>query len=648
MNKRKLTRKEKLQAARQSAGANIDDLVSKNIKPANRFLPAVIIAVLGFILYANTRQNSFAFDDASVITNNKIVKQGVAGIPEILRTPYRFGFRTGDDEIYRPLPLMVFAVLWDMFPNKPFAFHFVNIILYALTGFVLFKTLRLLMQNVNPVIPFIASLIFVAHPLHTEVVANVKSFDEISSFLFALLTLFFVFRFTDSGGKKNIVMAAVCFFISFLAKEGAITMLAVIPLSLIMFRKGSAGKIVSVMLVLIAVTGIYFAMRVNALGSLAGGKNFIFIDNILAKATDGGTKLATCFAFLLSYIGLLIFPHPLSCDYSFPMIQLASWNEIFPWLSLLFHMAIFIVALWTFKKNKLLSFAILFYLITLSLYSNILITIGAAFAERFMYVPLLGFALAGAWLLCRLFKIPVEYSDSVQSLFQKANAKVLWLLPLILIPYSVKTMARNKDWKDDFVLFSNDAQKNPENARLHFFLGDRVLRDKALKTSDVNEKIFLLDSSIAEFNRALTLYPQYADAFGSRGLAHFRRGEAEKAFDDYSRAIELSAISPYIFNNLGVIYFNRAQYDKCLPLFLKTIELDSAFDEAWRNIGSTYVNTSLDAKAIGPYQKALSLNPQNVDVLFFLGQAYQRLKDEENSKKYFEEAYRLDPSRRPK
>src|SRR6185503_709919 len=121
-----------------------------------------------------------------------VVKQGTSSIPLIFKTSYRFGYRAGDDELYRPIPLAVFATLWQYFPDNPFPFHLVNVLLYALSAFVLYKVLRRIFAGYHSLLSFAATLLFIAHPLHTEVVSNIKSLDEIASFLFALVTLHFV------------------------------------------------------------------------------------------------------------------------------------------------------------------------------------------------------------------------------------------------------------------------------------------------------------------------------------------------------------------------------------------------------------------------------------------------------------------------
>src|SRR5688572_18943554 len=97
-------------------------------KPGAR-ISAVIVAILGFILYFNTISHEYVYDDGSVITKNSLVTQGAKAIPLLFKTAYWYGLQGVNEGAYRPLPLTVFAVEWQLFPNNPAFGHFVNVML---------------------------------------------------------------------------------------------------------------------------------------------------------------------------------------------------------------------------------------------------------------------------------------------------------------------------------------------------------------------------------------------------------------------------------------------------------------------------------------------------------------------------------------
>src|SRR5690349_9172757 len=111
------------------------------------------IFVFAFILYAQSISFDYAADDGSVASENKLTTQGLKGIPEILKTDYWYG--TGGLRVpqYRPLPLVVLAVEWQFFPANPHVSHFVNVLLYAITCWLVFRLLCKLFETKNLVFP---------------------------------------------------------------------------------------------------------------------------------------------------------------------------------------------------------------------------------------------------------------------------------------------------------------------------------------------------------------------------------------------------------------------------------------------------------------------------------------------------------------
>src|SRR5690349_15665328 len=185
---RTLTRKEKIELQKTRTDVKQSEIRVKGKSGGIKWALALIIAGVAFALYVNTLGNGYALDDFSVIKENRQTKQGWGAFPEIFKTSFRYGYITNQDELYRPLPKASFAIEWAIAPDNPALAHFTNILLYALTGMLLFLTFRKYMGG-SVVIPFIASLLFIAHPIHTEAVANIKSRDEIMSLIFSLAAM---------------------------------------------------------------------------------------------------------------------------------------------------------------------------------------------------------------------------------------------------------------------------------------------------------------------------------------------------------------------------------------------------------------------------------------------------------------------------
>ncbi len=643
---KKLTRKEKI-AQQTSQPVVKSNSISSGKKTGYDLMLGLVLAAIAFALYINTVKNGYVFDDVSVITANYHTQKGVEAIPLIFKSSYRAGYWIGDDELYRPLSLAVFAVQWELWPDNPAPAHMTNILAYALLAFLLYFFLRKLLRDYHPMIPFLATLIFTAHPIHTEVVANIKSLDELLSSLLIVSTLILILRYLDEKSTPSLVVGLVLFFLSFLAKESAITILAVIPLMLYCFRQYPLQKILTTSAVFVLPAAAYLLIRRSILGSVTASKPFVLVDNLLVGAPDFAHRLSTAMVIMGKYMSLLFFPHPLSCDYSFPQFPIVGPNDLLAIGMVLLHAALLVYAILNIKKQRVLSFAILFYFITMSIYSNIFILIGSSFGERFLFVPTLGFALAVTWLLAKVFKAPSENGNynSVGDVF-KRYAGVAGVVGVAFLLYAFKTVDRNKAWESHFTLFSTDVHNSPRSARIHYLYGTELMQTKAKDEKDSAKKQQYLAEATKEYTTAVQLHPRYADAYGQLGLSYYRRGDSDKAFENYNKSIELKTSMGEVYSNLGVIYFNAGDLPKALELFQKCLRYNNRFGDGFRNLGSTYGEMGQLDKALDAFLQAVKWDPKNAENFYYLAITYEQRGEQALAQQNFNKAFAIDPELR--
>src|SRR4029079_9913306 len=192
--------------------------------------------------------------------------------------------------------------------------HWINVLLFSLTCFLLFYALSFYLKE-NLLVPLIASLLFAAHPLHTEIVANIKSRDEILSLLFVLLSSICIYFYVKNNSKLYLFLASACFFISLLSKESAITFLAVIPLMIYFFTNSKTPKIITSLVALVMPTVIFLIIRNRIL--TGGIASVPMIDNYLYVIKYFMSQKATAVFLMGVYLKLLFFPHPLRADASY-------------------------------------------------------------------------------------------------------------------------------------------------------------------------------------------------------------------------------------------------------------------------------------------------------------------------------------------
>lgn len=157
------------------------------------------ILLLSILLYANTLSHDYTQDDAIVIYDNMFTTEGFSGISGLLKYDTFYGFFKEEGKAslvsggrYRPLTPVMFAVGWQLFGKNPFIGHLWNLLFYAIIGLLIFELIRRFSPRKRidwTIIAFVSALLFVAHPVHTEVVANIKGRDEIMTLLGALISL---------------------------------------------------------------------------------------------------------------------------------------------------------------------------------------------------------------------------------------------------------------------------------------------------------------------------------------------------------------------------------------------------------------------------------------------------------------------------
>ena len=330
----KLSRKEKIAQQKKTPGASPQKTkeLEKKKNSARRIL-GLLVAILGFVLYSNTFNHGYVLDDNGLIVENTQTKQGIKKIPEIFKSSYRFGMNIADYSLYRPLSKAMFAAEWELSPNNPSIHHWVNVLLYSLLCYLIFITLSKLLQG-DLFIPFVTSLLFAAHPLHTEVVANIKSRDEIVCLLLVITACFFLYNYVTRNSTKALLVGVLAYFIALFSKESAITFLAVVPLIYYFFTNAAKQKYILTIIGMGLATVVFLIIRRNVLGNT---ESLIPIeDNSLVAIKNIIVQRANAIYIFGHYLLLMIYPVNLIVEGSynhFKEVVLTSWKFLLPFVS---------------------------------------------------------------------------------------------------------------------------------------------------------------------------------------------------------------------------------------------------------------------------------------------------------------------------
>ena len=600
-------------------------------------LPGVLAFLIPFLLYAGTIRYGFILDDPGVLEQNRFVRAGFSGIPDILTNSYRAGVNIYGDNIYRPVSQVMFAAEWAVSPDNPMIHHLMNVLLYSLSCLLLWLFLKRILNQVHEVVILLIVLLFAVHPIHTEVVSYIKSRDEIMSLFFLLVAFLFLHNWFKKRRNLTLAGASSAFFLALLSKEGVVTMVAVFPLIAWFFTDARLKRIVTGTVVMAIPAVIYILLRYVVLSGTPEIWGLSPVDNFLVLAPDWGTRVATAVILLGKYLLLMLFPHPLVNDYSYAQIPLVGVTSPGFFLSALAYLLIISVIILRVKKKEPYVFGLIFLIISISTYSNLFFLIGTAFGERLMFVPSLGFCMALVLLLSKILPASGTFSFFINRKTLFSNWKLLTATGLMLLFYSGKTISRNREWRDNETLITSDVLKNPNSVRLQHHLGN-IYRDKARYEENPRIRLAWTRKSLAAYQQALRIYPSHDDSQEQAGLAWYLLGYPDMGAFYFQMVLKKNPMRRDAWNNLGSIYVDKGDLPAALEAFQKATDIYPWFAEAWRNTCSVLGRMGRYEEEIPCFLKNLELEPDNPLACRLLGLTYQNLGKPDEARYWFERA----------
>ena len=544
----------------------------------------IILFLVAFFLYLPSVRYGYVLDDKIVFTQNSFVKMGFGGIYKILSTESFAGFFNEQKDIliggrYRPLSLITFAMEQGVAGQNPALGHFINVLLYSLLGWLIYHTLR----KILPSAPsgqwamgtaFLTALLYLLHPIHSEAVANIKGRDEILAALFSIGSLYASWEYVQQKKWRWNLQAGVWLFLGLLAKENALTFVAVIPLTLYFFAKKDLRGLLQNLGVLLAAAAIYLLMRYWAVGHLlSGGETVANLLNDPYVGLSWAKKYASIVLALGWYLRLMLFPHPLTHDYYPFQIPVVSWGDWRVILSLLAYGALAVVAVIGWRSKSVAAYCVLFFLLTLSMVSNLFFNIGTTLNERFVFLPSLGFSLAIAWLLMRWMP------EKMQKIPENWYALGGGILVVLLGGYFLKTEMRLPDWQDEYHLNQAAYKNSPNSARANLFMGVAIFNRDYPAAQTPQEKLALLNTITPMVDRALQIIPSYNNA------QDFKAGLAGERF------VLDQQLTPLLQTYFDVIHFvpESANMNRFLPWIATHNNNPTAFADFCYRAGYQYL-----------------------------------------------------------
>ncbi len=523
--------------------------------PVN-YYAGIVIAVVAFLLYMNTIKLSYALDDTAAITDNKFIQQGISGIPDLMKTDF-WHFSGPALGYYRPLSLITFAIEYQFFGLSPHVSHFDNVMLFALTTFLLFLLLSRLFSGYNFIFPFLITILFALHPIHTEIIANIKGRDEMLSFLNTILMLIFVIRFYDSKKRLFLWLSLLFFYLALLSKESAMTGIILVPLFLYYSGNLKIKDLLKKTFPFLFVIAFFLIQKAILYESV---NVVIQSENVNYPYHDEMVRSSSAFMMFLVFLKMLIVPYPLMHDYSYNQLPAVHWDNIWALLGLAGFLTIFIIGLSGLRRKTITGFAICLYFILISPAFGFILLRGGTFAERLLFSPSLPYCIILTFALVKLTRTTL--TKKISFAFGSIRS-LLFITPIFLgifILYSLDTISRNPAWKDSFTLFATDLKKGPDCSLIQYHYGCELM-NLYVKEKDKVKRNEYLDEGLGSIKKAVRIFPHFSDAYYSMGnnyefqaYDHQSHAFLDSAINSYNMVIEMDSKEYRAYLRLGYVY----------------------------------------------------------------------------------------------
>lgn len=586
------------------------------------FLTLILLAVLP---YLNSLVNGFVYDDRQQILENPYV-HSFRYLGRIFgSTVWSFQGAQGVSNYYRPLMTFAYLLDYKFFGRLPFGFHLMNVVLHAAVVLLLFAVTQRLFHD--QLVSLMASGLFALHPIHTESVSWIAAITDLELSFFFLLTFLLYVRLADTERKGRSAILSYAFMVlayalALLSKEQALVLPALVIVYEHFYRSDRASSSpwhkVRRYLPLCVLAVAYVGFRRFALGGFAPA---VWRPNL-----RWSTVLLSAIALTFSYLGKLIWPAHLIAFYVFHESRTIHDPQVLAGITGLLVCATLFAWLW--RKARRFSFALLWMGATIAPVLNPRWMPAQVFAERYLYLPSVGFCWLLGGAVAKLWReARNEEPSSGRALMPQAIAAGVVALACF---YAIRTVERNRDWRSDEVLYRRTLEAQPDAQVIHTNLGfdyseagdwSAAEREWTLALGPGQPSaVTLSDLGVARkrqkryseaedfFHQAIRLRPKYMDPYKHLGEMYEEIGRIADADNEFRQAVSLAPLDTRARNSYGQFLLQQGRRGEAREQFAYSVEAEANW-EAYDSLGDIDLAAGDTQRARADYRAALDLNP---------------------------------------
>lgn len=540
------------------------------------FLPGVLI--IAVIAYWPALQGPFVFDDYHLLFLNSYAAKEPAA--------YWIGG-------VRPLSMATYWITFIISGVRPFSYHVGSLLLHAITAGIVYLLLRRLLDAAGvktdrQTLALFGAGLFLLHPLQTESVAYIAGRPEVVAGLFYTAAwLVFVNNLGSAMKLLTTIEILLLAAAAVASKESAISLPAILFLTDLYWNPARLTQQIrsrAILYVPIVLGGLFAATKILK-GLTSGTAAGFWIEGV----TPALYALTQC-RVILTYIRLFFLPVGQNGDWGLPLFR--SLTDHAAWVWVLGMLVLVAVIVWSYHRERLLSFGLATFLVLLLPTSSI-VPIKDALAERRVYVPVIGLILSLIWALDH-FRPRLRMLRDIRSL---RIASVV-----VLVVAAALSFERNKMWGNDTLLWGDSINKNPSNSRAHMGLGDA----------------FLMHGRCADAIREFQTVERQAGASdemdANMASAYQCNHQLDLALNELHTIIAKHP-SAAMYDRIGYIEATEGHVSPALEAFDNALRLDPNDATAYSYRGTARLALNDPTGAQADLRRALQLAPDNETAL---------------------------------
>jgi tetratricopeptide (TPR) repeat protein len=496
---------------------------------------------------------------------------------------------------------------------------------------MVFAFVRFTLCSIDSLYAFLVALLFTVHPLHVEVVANIKGRDEILALFFGLSGIILLVKAIEQARWLPGVGGAMCFALACLSKSNAVTLLPLIPL--VAWYRSSDSKLcrrliissAAIAVCCLVVIGVIRHVQSTVSSDLSVHLNSTVLNNIFLWSAHTETIIPTALVIIARYALLFAYPHPLIHLYGYNQVPLNHWSDPVTWLVIAGLLGLGLLVFKTLPRKSPVALGLLIFAITYSAYSNLFFFAPDTMADRYMFLPSVGIAIAVVYGLYRLASFDLKSPG-----FNGARVTaVACLFAMALTAYFATTFVTNRDWQNDATLIHNRIRYMEDNAAAQAIYGHQ-LNKESHEAATPQLRLERKAAAMKAFTRAIEIYPDFQAAWIAIGRMFAERGIYDKAELSFLKAQRLEPLSPDAYFCLGTLYLAEQDTELAIPYLEKAVLLDPTMEDAYVMLGRAYLRANNINNLGSMTATARQWFPQNINVealratYFFRTQQYEQ------------------------